>query len=152
MSETAFVGTEEEYEPAEGLDPDVTSEYYETQLAAATIAPKRALTATMRQPEFTQGISNQLEYVAHLSARGERYLRSHPFVAPHAVVWRLVAAVATASGIAAAGLTLFAVALTGRPFEPNPYIALAVLLVGLTLCATIATALRGDRPPRRRRS
>lgn len=137
MTETVQAET---YDAAEFEDFD---EYASEALRAP--GPARRV-ESLRQPDFREGVRAELQFVMNMRQLGQHYLASHPADGVQALLWRLLASVAIATSLAASGLTLTAFALFGDTVRPNPYVSLAVFLVGVALCATVATAVRGRRP------
>lgn len=151
MTETATPATYEGVDfdgQAEGLDSTDASEILSL---SPLVLPKDAAARRRRIVPVPEGLQHQLVFVMHMRGLGQQYLTAHPAVEPQELIWRLVAAVSIAVGVATAGLVLTVIALTGKQFAPNPYVALALLLVGCTLCATVATVLNGGLPKLRRR-
>lgn len=127
---------------SEGLD-----EFGGDVLAApVTARARRAAILSQGRTEVSTTMRAQLAYVANMRQFGYRFLINYSTENVDSLLWRLIAAVAIAAGVAACGLLLCGLALLGTPVRPNPYVALAVLLVGVTLCATVATAVHGERP------
>lgn len=131
--------------------PDVAepTEYASETVAAPTVGPV-PMAAALRQSDFGEGIRAELQFVMNMRQLGQVYVASHPTVQVQALVWRLIAAVAIAASVAACGLLLTTFALLGQAVEPNLIVAVSLLLVGLALLATVATAVNG-RPPRLRK-
>jgi hypothetical protein len=130
----------EMYDPAEFEDLDE----YSTEALSAPGPARRV--EVLRQPDFGEGVRSELQFVMNMRQLGQLYLASHPADGVQALLWRLLASVAISTALAASGLTLTAFALFGDSVRPNPYVSLALLLVGIALCATVATAVRGRGP------
>lgn len=137
MIETAQV---EAVEPAEFED---LADYSPEEINPPV--PVRRVQA-LRSLDFGEGVRSELEFVMNMRQLGQIYLAAHPREGVQTLLWRLLASVAIATSLAACGLTLTAFSLVGSAVRPNPYVSLALLLVGLALCATVATAVRGYRP------
>lgn len=123
----------------------------DARLAPASLGSRSALAVAQSQSHFADALRSEIDFLVNARARGDRYLRTYALVSSESVIWRLVAAVTAASSILAIGALLFAVALTGSTLHPNPYVALALFLVGIALCLTMATVVRGAAPRGRRR-
>jgi hypothetical protein len=114
-------------------------------IVSPRLAPTRGVTR-LREAEVHDGVRSELQYVMNMRQLGQMYLASHPSPAVQTLLWRVIASVAVAVAVAACGLTLTALAMIGGSVRPNPYVSLAVLLVGISLCATVATVIRDRRP------
>lgn len=134
---------------SEATDDD--SVVFDARMSSATRGSRNALAVTQREVHFADALRSELDFVVHVRERGDRYLRTYAIVGRESVIWRLVAAVTIASSILAVGALLLAVALTGTSMDPNPYVGLTVFLVGLALCLTMTTVIRGAIPRSRRR-
>jgi len=137
-------------------DAPVATEGFDEYVAEVRHAPmtwplSREAPVGHRREEFSAGVRAELEYAMNMRQLGQKYLATYPTVKAEAVLWRLVAAVALAVAIAVSGMLLTVVALTGAALRPNPYLAVTVFVVGLSLSATVATAIHGERPRLRRR-
>lgn len=132
---------------SEGLD-----EFSSEVLAASVMEPARKAAGLSQGRTGVQTtMRQQLEYLANMRQLGRRFVVNYPAVDVGALLWRLIAAVAVASSIAACGLLLCVLALLGTPIRVNPYVSLAVLFVGIALCLTVASAVHGEQPRSRRR-
>lgn len=135
----------------ETLDvPTEVADAEDYAISNLSLAPARRV-SRLRQPDFADGVRSELRYVMNIRQLGQMYLASHPETVVQNLLWRLIASVAIAVSLAACGATLTAIALVGGSVEPNPYISLAMFLVGVTLCSTVAVVLRGRRPALRGR-
>lgn len=125
-------------------------EYASDALASGSMGASRRA-AAIRQTDYGQAVRAELQFVLSMRQLGQEYLASQPAIGPRALLWRLLASVAIGVSFFSCGLLLTVVAFLDVPMHPNPYVALALLLVGLTLCATVATAVHGQLPRLRKR-
>lgn len=126
------------FEATEGTEVilDTTSNVLEL----ATTQARVDIASNIRsQVEFLRDIRSSRDYIVEPSAIGE-------MASPGAMqlVWRLMIVTGTAAGITVIGAFLTVVAVLDSPLDPNPLIALSLLLFGMVLLATVVKIVRGD--------
>ncbi len=147
MTETTMAPAAVSIDPSEGLDEHAS----EVLIAPMAWPATAAATLGSRSSLASDDVRAEIEYVVTMRQLGQQFDASHSRLAAGSLIARLAFAVSLVTTITVCGLLLFIVALLDVPLQPNPYIAFALLLVGLALSGTVATAVHGELPRLRRR-
>ena len=123
-------------EPSEGVDRPID----------VAVPATFELATRQSGAEIGSDIRTQVEFLRTIRSGTHDLDTRRELEVPSAMrlVWGLVAATAIATSIVTVGGVFTVVAALGDGLDPNPYVALSLLLGGSVLCATVAKIVHGD--------
>lgn len=109
------------------------------------ISPSTLATAIDQgRVDFARDIRGQLELLRYMRNKRTFVMEAPEVRQEMHLVWKLMIATAIAVTVTVIGAFLTVVAMLDRPLDPDPFVALLLLLSGSVLTATVVAIVRGD--------